>query len=133
SFFFQAEDGIRDFHVTGVQTCALPICTRRFVLSENNPFYFKGKAAAGIGGPHIGRDMIWPMALIIQALTSTNDEEIRQCIQTLKNTHGDTGFMHESFHKDDPKKFTRHWFAWTNTLFGELLWKTYKEKPELLR
>src|SRR5690606_40937836 len=25
-FFFQAEDGIRDFHVTGVQTCALPIC-----------------------------------------------------------------------------------------------------------
>lgn len=107
--------------------------TRRFVLSENNPFYFKGKAAAGIGGPHIGRDMIWPMALIIQALTSTSDEEIRQCIRTLKNTHGDTGFMHESFHKDDPKNFTRHWFAWTNTLFGELLWKTYQEKPSLLK
>lgn len=107
--------------------------TRRFVLSENNPFYFKGTAAAGIGGPHIGRDMIWPMALIIQSLTSTSDEEIRQCIQTLKNTHGDTGFMHESFHKDDPKNFTRHWFAWTNTLFGELLWKTYQEKPNLLK
>src|SRR5690606_40352981 len=29
-FFFQAEDGIRDFHVTGVQTCALPICARQF-------------------------------------------------------------------------------------------------------
>src|SRR5690606_40686275 len=28
-FFFQAEDGIRDFHVTGVQTCALPILDRR--------------------------------------------------------------------------------------------------------
>src|SRR5207302_8036025 len=28
-FFFQAEDGIRDFHVTGVQTCALPIWQRR--------------------------------------------------------------------------------------------------------
>src|SRR5690606_40524017 len=27
-FFFQAEDGIRDFHVTGVQTCALPISAR---------------------------------------------------------------------------------------------------------
>lgn len=106
--------------------------TRRFVLSENNPFYFKGKAASGIGGPHIGRDMIWPMALIMQALTSTSEEEIRHCINTLKNTHGGTGFMHESFHKDDPKKFTRHWFAWTNTLFGELLWKTYKEKPALL-
>src|SRR5690606_40963225 len=34
-FFFQAEDGIRDFHVTGVQTCALPICNGRtvFILS----------------------------------------------------------------------------------------------------
>ena len=107
--------------------------TRSFVLSENNPFYFKGKFAAGIGGPHIGRDMIWPMALIIQAMTSVDEEEIRQCIKTLKATHGDTGFMHESFHKDDPKNYTRHWFAWTNTLFGELLWKTYKEKPNLLR
>src|SRR5690606_39629654 len=34
-FFFQAEDGIRDFHVTGVQTCALPICGVR-ALPENN-------------------------------------------------------------------------------------------------
>lgn len=107
--------------------------TRKFILSENNPFYFKGKAAEGIGGPHIGRDYIWPMAIIMKALTSTRDEEIKECIQTLIRTHGDTGFMHESFHKDDPKDFTRHWFAWTNTLFGELVWKTYKEKPYLLK
>lgn len=107
--------------------------TRQFVLSTKNPFYFEGTAAKGIGGPHIGRDMIWPMAIIMRALTSTSDDEIRECIQTLKNTHGDTGFMHESFHKDDPKNFTRHWFAWTNTLFGELLWKIYKEKPALLK
>src|SRR5215475_11275378 len=33
-FFFQAEDGIRDFHVTGVQTYALPICCRH-VIAEN--------------------------------------------------------------------------------------------------
>src|SRR5690606_41157353 len=31
-FFFQAEDGIRDFHVTGVQTCALPISPHWCVL-----------------------------------------------------------------------------------------------------
>src|SRR2546427_367919 len=31
-FFFQAEDGIRDLTVTGVQTCALPICARRLLL-----------------------------------------------------------------------------------------------------
>ena len=50
----------------------------------------------------------------------------------LKATHGDTGFMHEAFHKDDAKNFTRSWFSWSNTLFGELLWETYTKKPELL-
>lgn len=106
--------------------------TRKYILSNHNPFFFKGTAAEGVGGPHIGRDMIWPMAIIMRAFTSTDDEEIRSCIKTLASTHGGTGFMHESFHKDDPKKFTRHWFAWANTLFGELLWKIYKEKPHLL-
>ncbi|WP_293932008.1 glycoside hydrolase family 125 protein [Sphingobacterium sp. UBA6645] len=107
--------------------------TRAFILSEKNPFFFKGSAGEGIGGPHIGRDMIWPMSIIMRAFTSKDDAEIKKCVQMLKNTHGGTGFMHESFHKDDPKKFTRHWFAWTNTLFGELMWKLYQEKPHLLK
>lgn len=107
--------------------------TRRFVLSSNNPFYFKGKFAEGVGGPHIGPDMIWPMAIIMQGLTSVNDAEIKKCIAMLKRTHADKGFMHESFHKDDPKQFTRSWFAWANTLFGEFLWKVYNEKPALLK
>lgn len=106
--------------------------TRRYVLSEDNPFYFKGKAGEGIGGPHVGQDMIWPMAIIMRAMTSNNKAEIKSCIELLRKTHGDTGFMHESFHKDDPKKFTRSWFAWANTLFGELLWKTYQQDPDLL-
>jgi meiotically up-regulated gene 157 (Mug157) protein len=50
----------------------------------------------------------------------------------LKATHGGTGFMHESFHKDDPQKFTRKWFAWANTIFGEFVWTVYKQKPHLL-
>ncbi|RYJ44956.1 glycoside hydrolase family 125 protein [Flavobacterium beibuense] len=106
--------------------------TRNFVLSTDNPFFFKGTAAEGIGGPHVGMDMIWPMAITMRALTSTDENEIKECIKMLKATHGDTGFMHESFHKDDPKNFTRHWFAWANTLFGELLWDTYKKHPKLL-
>ncbi|WP_330443858.1 glycoside hydrolase family 125 protein [Flavobacterium sp. C4GT6] len=106
--------------------------TRNFVLSTDNPFFFKGTAAEGIGGPHVGMDMIWPMAITMRALTSTDGNEIKECIKILKATHGDTGFMHESFHKDDPKNFTRHWFAWANTLFGELLWDTYKKRPKLL-
>lgn len=106
--------------------------TRKLVLSAENPFFFKGTAAEGIGGPHVGQDMIWPMAIIMRALTSNDDAEIKACITLLRNTHAGTGFMHESFHKDDPKKFSRSWFAWANTLFGELLWKTYKQKPQLL-
>lgn len=106
--------------------------TRKFVWSLENPFFFKGKAAEGIGGPHIGLDMVWPMSIIMKAMTSSNDSEIKWSIDTLRKSHGGTGFMHESFHKDDPKKFTREWFAWTNTLFGELLWKTFNERPHLL-
>lgn len=97
--------------------------TRRFVWSEDNPYFFKGKAGEGIGGPHIGYDMVWPMSIMMKAFTSQDDREIEECIRMLMNTDAGTGFMHESFHKDDPKNFTRAWFAWQNTLFGELILK----------
>jgi meiotically up-regulated gene 157 (Mug157) protein len=97
--------------------------TRRFIWSNDNPYFFKGKAAEGIGGPHIGYDMIWPMSIIMKAMTSADDAEIRFCVKLLRDTDAGTGFMHESFHKDDPQKFTRSWFAWVNTLFGELVLK----------
>jgi meiotically up-regulated gene 157 (Mug157) protein len=106
--------------------------TRRLVLSADNPFFYKGSAAEGIGGPHVGQDMIWPLSIILRGLTSTDDAEIRTCVQALKTTHAGTGYLHESFHKDDSKKYTRAWFAWANTLFGEFLWKVYKERPALL-
>lgn len=106
--------------------------TRKFVWSNDNPYFYSGKAAEGIGGPHVGVDMIWPMSVIMKALTSNNPEEIAACLKTLKYTHADTGFMHETFHKDNPANFTRSWFAWANTLFGELLIKTEKEHPEIL-
>ncbi|AMR31685.1 Tat pathway signal protein [Mucilaginibacter sp. PAMC 26640] len=108
------------------------INTRKMLLSLDNPFFYKGTAAEGIGGPHVGKDMIWPIAITVRALTSNNDQEIRECIDTLRKTHGGTGFMHESFNKNDASKFTRKWFAWANTLFGELLWETYTTKPQLL-
>ncbi len=101
--------------------------TRRFVWSEDNPYFFKGKAGEGIGGPHIGYDMIWPMSIMMKAFTSTDDKEIKNCIEMLMKTDAGTGFMHESFHKDDPKHFTRAWFAWQNTLFGELILKLISE------
>lgn len=107
--------------------------TRKFVWSADNPYFFKGAAGEGIGGPHIGYDMIWPMSIMMKAFTSQDDAEIKACIEMLMATDAGTGFMHESFHKDDPTNFTRSWFAWQNTLFGELILKLVNEnKVDLL-
>jgi meiotically up-regulated gene 157 (Mug157) protein len=107
--------------------------TRKFVWSQRNPWFFLGTAGEGIGGPHIGRDMIWPMSQIIYALTSNSDNEIARAIQLLKASSAGTGFIHESYNKDAPTQFTRSWFAWANTLFGELIATTAQRSPELLR
>jgi len=106
--------------------------TRKLILSSENPFYFQGTAAKGIGSPHTGMHKIWPIAVVMQGLTSSNEEEIKSCLQILQKCHAGTGFMHESFNMDKPEDFTRSWFAWANTIFGEFLWKIYKEKPHLL-
>ena len=106
--------------------------TRALVLSSENPFFFKGKFE-GIGGPHAGMDMIWPLGISMRALTSTDNKEITECLKMLIATNAGTGFMHESFNKDDPSKFTRKWFAWANTLFGELILHLQNNKPALLK
>ena len=97
--------------------------TRKFVWSEDNPYFFRGKAGEGIGGPHVGYDMVWPMSIMMRAFTSTDDQEIKECLQMLVDTDAGTGFMHESFNKDNAANYSRHWFAWQNTLFGELILK----------
>ena len=107
--------------------------TRRFVWSEANPYFFKGTAGEGIGGPHIGYDMAWPMSIMMKAFTSQDDAEIKECVEMLLTTDADTGFMHESFNVNDPTDFTREWFAWQNTLFGELILKLVNDgKVDLL-
>jgi len=107
--------------------------TRAFALSDSNPYFFRGAEAHGVGSPHTGLNRIWPLALIMRGLTSEDDGEIAWCLDTLRSTHGGTGFMHESFRPDDSADFTRSWFAWANTLFGELVLKVHSERPHLLR
>lgn len=107
--------------------------SRAFALSGDNPYFFRGSAAEGIGGPHIGLGYIWPMSITFRAMTSKNDQEILQCLRWLRDTTAGTHFMHESFWKDDPAKYTRPWFAWANTLFGELILNLADQKPYLLR
>lgn len=91
---------------------ALYKATRARVLSPHNPYWFSGSAGAGVGGPHVGMGQIWPMGIIVQALTSDDDEEIAKCLQTLRSTTAGTFFMHESFDKDDCHKFSRPWSVW---------------------
>jgi uncharacterized protein len=106
--------------------------TRSFVWSERNPWFFKGTAGEGIGGPHEGKDMIWPMALTIYALTSQSEAEIARALAILKHASAGSGFMHESFNRNNAAKFTRSWFAWANSLFGELVATAVEKHPALL-
>ena len=101
--------------------------------ATENPYFWRGAAGEGIGGPHIGVEMIWPMSIMMRAFTSEDDAEIRDCIVALMTTDAGTGFMHESFSRHDAANFTRPWFAWQNTLFGELILKLVNEnKVDLL-
>mmetsp|Transcript_120452 Transcript_120452/g.385580 ORF Transcript_120452/g.385580 Transcript_120452/m.385580 type:complete len:225 (-) Transcript_120452:78-752(-) len=100
----------------------LYLATRRAVLSSRNPWFFKGKLGiGGVGGPHVGRNCIWPMSLMVQAWTSDSVEEVSQLLQQLMIVSDPNSLMHESFNKDTVSLFTRSWFAWANTLFGDLV------------
>lgn len=99
--------------------------TREFVWSEMNPYFHVGSVLTGIGGPHCAPDSVWPMSLVLRALTSENDEEIRQSLEMIVRSDAEKGFIHESVSKDDASDYTRDWFAWANTLFGELVVKLY--------
>lgn len=95
--------------------------TRRFILSEDNPYFYTGTYAKGMGSPHTPKGYVWHIGLTMQALTSNNREEILSCLKMIADTHAGCNYMHESFDPDCPKEYTRSWFAWANTLFGELL------------
>ena len=109
------------------------LATRRLLLSDANPFYAHGTVVSGMASPHVGiLDHVWPIATIMQALTATDDDEIISCIHMLKKSHANTYFMHESVHVDNPEDYTRPWFSWANSLFGELILQLAEQKPQLL-
>jgi uncharacterized protein len=107
--------------------------TRTLALSEDNPYFFRGSAGEGLGSPRTGAGMICPLGIIARALTSSNDKEIATCLATLKATHAGTGFVHESFSRSDAARYTRKWFGWANSLFGELIVKLHDTRPAVLK
>ena len=101
--------------------------TRDFILSDDNPFYYKGKYGKGVGSPHTPEGYIWHIALSMQGLTSKDKNEMREIIEILKNSDGKTGFMHEGFNADNPNEYTREWFTWSDSLFAEFIEKSVDE------
>jgi uncharacterized protein len=95
--------------------------TRSFLLSRDNPYYYEGKYAKGIGSPHTPDHYIWHIALAIQGMTTTDEAQKQKILSYFKNTDGGTNFMHEGFNADCPEEFTRDWFAWSNTMFSEFV------------
>lgn len=108
--------------------------TRQRVLSRANPFFFESRdgAFSGVGSPHTGPGRIWPLSLIIQALTSEDEAEIAGCLAQLEAAAAATGFMHEAFAADDAADFSRPWFAWANGLFGQLVLRLAAAHPRLV-
>ena len=106
--------------------------TREWVLSSQNPYFFAGSAARGIGSPHTAPGAIWPLAVIMQGMTSTDEEEIATCLEWLVLGGEASGLMHETFDKDDVRKITRPWFAWANSLFGEFVLALVESHPHLV-
>ncbi len=103
--------------------------TRAFALSYRNPYYYTGKYASGIGSPHTPRGYVWPLALIVEALTATSTYEVQRSVQYLAASDVGDHRLHESFSADWPEKFTRNDFAWPNALYAELVLRK-RGKPE---
>lgn len=97
--------------------------TRKFILSSDNPYYYSGKVLHGIGSPHTDKGCVWPIALVLQGLTSNDKKEVEEILEMLVNSHAGTYFMHESIDADNPERFSRTWFAWANSIFSELVLK----------
>jgi meiotically up-regulated gene 157 (Mug157) protein len=98
--------------------------TRDFVLSDKNPYFFRGKVLSGLGSQHTPENQVWPLGIAMQGITSTSAEEIEYCLSLLEKSHAGTNQMHESVGMNDPKIFTRAWFSWADMTFYHLLLKS---------
>jgi len=96
------------------------LATRQLLLSPENPYYYSGTHAAGVGSPHTPPNYVWHIALAVQGISSTSAEERQRLLELLRDTTGGTGQMHEGFDVDDPSQYTREWFSWANAMFCEL-------------
>lgn len=101
------------------------LATRKTLLSKENPYFYEGKYAKGIGSSHTPENYIWPIALAIEGLTSLDKSEKKRILDLLVENDGGTNLMHEGFDVDNPNNYTREWFSWANMMFCELVLDYY--------
>lgn len=81
--------------------------TRKMILERSgNPYFLEGKDFQGIGGPHIGLQHAWPMSVLVQAMTSDDDEEIEKCLKMVRSSCK-LGLVHESVNVNMLRDYTR--------------------------
>lgn len=102
--------------------------TRKRILGKENPFYFSGKYAKGVGSPHTPNDYVWHIGLCVQALTTNDETELKNIFNTLLSTDANTGYMHEGFDVNNPENYTRSWFAWANSMFAAAVYEKIIKK-----
>ena len=73
------------------------LATRRWVLSPENPWWFHGPAGEGVGSPHTGPGLAWPIAIAMRGLTAAAENERLTAIRLLGASHAGTFLAHESF------------------------------------
>lgn len=124
--------------------------TRKMVLEKaGNPYYLNGRGFAGIGGPHVGLQYAWPISRLVQAMTSSDDDEITDALQAVRDSSR-LGLMHETINVDRVLDFTRKprwpifclfdltnyctgsWFAWANSVFAQTILHVAEKKPHLI-
>jgi hypothetical protein len=101
------------------------------LLSGDNPSFYQGQVARGIGSFHTPDHWIWPLALIMQGLTATTDVEKQDVLAQLLASDPGDHLLHESFDPDDPKRFTREDFGWPNALFSEFVMTQFQGAREI--
>lgn len=103
--------------------------TRAFLLSQDNPSYYTGNIARGIGSYHTPDHWVWPLALVMEGLTASGQTEKQDVLnQVLASDPGDH-LLHESFDPNDPKRYTRADFGWPNALFSEYVMTSFGGVP----
>lgn len=103
--------------------------TRRFTLGFDDPYYYSGKYATGLGSPHTPKGWVWPLGIVGAALTATQPYDIVNAIDMLDRSDTLNSLMHESVNPNDPQEFTRPEFGWANAFWADLLFRTVAGYP----